>query len=275
MNEKGVKLRKIYIDPTGGISGDIFSSSLISLGADKDKVISAMILAGEKLGKIAIEAVLTDDNSTQLKIDLEPFHPHIKGENAKKMLEEIFAELNVDSYYKTYGFNVLNILIEAEGKAHSENSFLTDHIHHNLENSDHHHHHHEKGTYLHEAQDIIIDIVGAVIGMELMQLKTEVVMLAPLNVGGGIIKFSHGELSVPAPATKNILEKFDIKWQKGPIEKEICTPTGSAVLAGLKPEFISDKENYLNDNYIIGKSRGSRILKIPPFKIYIQKEDIK
>ncbi len=274
MIKEGVKLRKIYIDPTGGISGDIFSSSLISLGADKDKVISAMILAGEKLGKISIEAVLTDDNSTQLKIDIEPFQPHIKGENAKKKLDEIFAELNVDEYYRTYGFNVLNILIDAESKAHSENSFLTDHIHHNLEHSDHHHHHHEKGTYLHEAQDIIIDIVGAVIGMELLQLKTEVVMLSPLNVGGGIIKFSHGELSVPAPATKNILEKFDIKWQKGPIEKEICTPTGSAILAGLNPKYLPDNGDYSNDNYINGKSRGSRILKIPPFKIFIQKQEL-
>ncbi len=270
MMKNDVKLKNIYIDPSGGISGDIFTASLISLGADKNKVIDAMLIAGKKLGKISIDTVSTDDKASQLKIELEPFHPHIKAENAKKMLDEIFIELNIEANYRKFGYTVLNILIEAEQKAHSENSFLTDHIHDNLEKSDHHHHHGSE-TYLHEAQDIIIDIIGAVIGLQLLNLKTEVTMLAPLRVGGGSISFSHGTLTVPSPATKNILKKYKINWQMGPIDKEICTPTGSAILTALKPELFIDKKEFNEKNYIKGSSRGSKIFDIPPFKIYIDK----
>ncbi len=280
---------RIYLDPSGGISGDIFSASLISMGADSERVISAMVTAGKELGEIDINPVLSADGATQLRIDLKPTHPHIKGQRAKEILISIFDILDISPHYRAYGFKVLEILMAAEKKAHSENQFLTDHIHANLVDSkhhdhhhhdhhghshDHHHHHHdhdnesETVSYLHEAQDIVIDIVGAVTGMQSLNLMTQAILVAPLNVGGGIIRFSHGEMPVPAPATKNILEQFEIQWRKGPVDNEICTPTGSALLAALDVSYWPENKVFDPGRYRIGQARGSRILDIPPFKIY-------
>ena len=49
----------------------------------------------------------------------------------------------------------------------------------------------------------------------------------------GKVNFSHGVLDVPAPATRIILEKFNVEWKKGPVDTELCTPTGASILAAL------------------------------------------
>jgi len=52
---------------------------------------------------------------------------------------------------------------------------------------------------------------------------------------------SHGRLPVPAPATRAILEEHHISYQSGPVEAELLTPTGAAILAALSPTFV-DRE---------------------------------
>ncbi|MFC2137736.1 tRNA (N6-threonylcarbamoyladenosine(37)-N6)-methyltransferase TrmO [Bacteroidota bacterium] len=396
-----------YIDPSGGIAGDMFSAMLISAGAPEDKVIYGMVTAARKLGIAEISTSITNDNSTRLNIHFHSKHAHIKGSKAKEILKELYDELEIQCQFREFGNKALDILIQAERQAHSENHFESDHYHinpigvvkspytnkapfrpdpeakgefyielfqkyqdglksleefshmyllvyldksvgyslhvnpphHNVnvgvfasrspfrpnpiginiveikkieknrvyispidfidntpvldikpviksldkveganngwivdedmkgenvvipENSQHNHGHDD--AYLHEAQDIIIDIIGAVIGMQYLLLDAKAFITKPISVGGGMVKFSHGKLAVPSPATRIILEKYNIPFQMGPIEVELCTPTGAAIIAALDVEL---KENY-DDLKVIGTSRGTKDLEIPPLKL--------
>jgi uncharacterized protein (DUF111 family) len=251
---------KLVIHPRGGMAGDMFAAALISAGADFKVLHQAMISAASKLGTAAISINRTADGSSQLGIDLSPHHRHLGGAEAQTILRKLFAELNSETEYRELGFRILDILLKAEGIAHRDGKFA------------HLHHHHKDGetTFLHEAQDIVIDIIGAVTGLQNLNIEPSARLLAPVSVGGGTVKFSHGVLPVPAPAAEIILRTYRIPWSLGPIAEELCTPTGAAILAALNADTIQKSETDFNIQKR-GQSRGSKILDIPPLKILLTK----
>lgn len=85
-------------------------------------------------------------------------------------------------------------------------------------------HFHEVG-----ALDAIVDIVGACIGFEFFGIET--FYSSPLALGGGTVTFSHGNWPVPAPATAELLRGFPVRL--GPVEAELTTPTGAAIVSTL------------------------------------------
>lgn len=291
---------KLSINPSGGMAGDMFSAALISAGADPEIMISVMTAAGEKLGKTSIQHNITRDGSSQLAINLDSNHHHLPGTDAQHILTELFDTYKINDKYRSFGFKALDILIQAEKRAHKEFNIIMDghsHTHshshnhstpHSPQHSHHHHHHnhseahshshshsqsnehshkhsHENGdALLHEAQDIIIDIMGAVTGLQLLNFEPYAGLTAPVNVGGGKVTFSHGTLDVPAPATFIILEQYRLPWQKGPIEKELFTPTGATLLAALDAKLADPPQKVT----VTGQARGTKILPIPPLYIY-------
>lgn len=252
---------KLLIDPKGGIAGDMFTAALISAGADYSYMHAALTKAAGKLGAVNISLNKTDDRSNQLSIELTPNDNHLEGKQARRILEEVFDELDIKEVYMDFGFQILSILLEAEKKAHSDGRF------------GHLHHHDNPGetTYLHEAQDIIIDITGAVCGLQNLNVSPYACLLSPISVGGGTVTFSHGELEVPAPATSIILKEHHIPWTEGPVQQELCTPTGSSIIAALDG-WLTDKSLREFEVIRTGQSRGGKILAVPPLKIYLAKE---
>ncbi|RKY92163.1 tRNA (N6-threonylcarbamoyladenosine(37)-N6)-methyltransferase TrmO [candidate division KSB1 bacterium] len=100
------------------------------------------------------------------------------------------------------------------------------------------HHHASEEAVLHEAQDILLDIMGAAKGLEFLEVSLEnVVCLTPVSVGGGQVRFSHGTLPVPTPAVAAILKRYRIPHATGPVDSELLTPTGAALLAALRPRW--------------------------------------
>ena len=83
-------------------------------------------------------------------------------------------------------------------------------------------------VHLHEvgALDSIIDIVGAVHGME--WLGADDIMASPLNVGSGTVKCAHGVFPVPAPATARLLRGAPV--YSGEVASELVTPTGALLI---------------------------------------------
>ena len=85
-------------------------------------------------------------------------------------------------------------------------------------------HFHEVG-----AVDSIADIVGAAIGFDL--LGVDKVYCSPIPTGHGFIQIAHGRVSVPAPATAELLT--GVPLAPADVEAELTTPTGAAIVATL------------------------------------------
>jgi uncharacterized protein (TIGR00299 family) protein len=86
-------------------------------------------------------------------------------------------------------------------------------------------------THFHEvgADDAIADVVGAALLLD--DLDVDRVVTTPVYAGGGTVSMSHGEYPVPAPAVVEIAERADWLLRGGPVDAELLTPTGAAILA--------------------------------------------
>ncbi len=242
-------MKKLYINPGGGIAGDMFASALISLGAAEKTVIENMEKAASHVGKAKIKVIKSDD-ALSLDIAFQSRESHLKGCDAREYLQQIHEEFNIKPVYRLFGNHLLDILIEAEREAHGKHHFFNDHFHH----------HSPDDALLHEAQDILIDITGCITGLQLLDIAPEAKITNPVSVGDGTISFSHGKLPVPAPATDIILKKYNIPWKYGPVNTELCTPTGAAILGALKATKGEMPEKAIK----IGYARGTKKLDIPP-----------
>src|SRR5262249_48693644 len=81
------------------------------------------------------------------------------------------------------------------------------------------------------AVDSIVDVVGAVLGLELLGIDELYCSELPLT--SGRVQSAHGPLPVPAPATLELLKGTDAIWRPAPAEGELVTPTGAAFAATL------------------------------------------
>ena len=90
-----------------------------------------------------------------------------------------------------------------------------------------------EATHFHEvgADDAIADIVGA--ALLFADLDVDRVVTTPVATGGGEVAMSHGVYPVPAPATTEIVTDANLRVYGGPIDRELLTPTGAAILAAI------------------------------------------
>ncbi len=201
-----------YLDAFSGISGDMTVGALIDAGADSKQLVQALEALGtgakfevEKTKRRGIAAskfrVLGGDGKT---------HRHLKH------ILEIIEKSGISVRAKQNASAVFQRLGEAEAKVHDVSIEKV--------------HFHEVG-----AVDSICDIVGACIGLDLLDIGE--VYSSPLNVGSGTVNTEHGVLPVPAPATAELLAGKPI-YARGP-SLELTTPTGAAIAVTLATEFGS------------------------------------
>ncbi|MDZ5809798.1 nickel pincer cofactor biosynthesis protein LarC [Halorubrum sp. AD140] len=90
-----------------------------------------------------------------------------------------------------------------------------------------------EGTHFHEvgADDAIADVVGAALLLD--DLDPDRIVTTPVATGGGDVEMSHGVYPVPAPATTEIVAGADFSVVGGPVDRELLTPTGAAILAAV------------------------------------------
>jgi pyridinium-3,5-bisthiocarboxylic acid mononucleotide nickel chelatase len=87
-------------------------------------------------------------------------------------------------------------------------------------------HFHEVG-----AHDSIADIVGVCAGFAALDL--DALYVSTISLGGGHAMTSHGPIPVPGPAVLELLRHSDLDAHGGPVDEELCTPTGAALLTTL------------------------------------------
>jgi uncharacterized protein (TIGR00299 family) protein len=83
------------------------------------------------------------------------------------------------------------------------------------------------------AIDAIVDVVGVILGLQVLGADWSQIVCAGLPLGSGWVKSAHGRLPVPAPATLELLRRAAMPIRKSPVEGEtgeLTTPTGAALL---------------------------------------------
>ncbi|MEM3000201.1 MAG: nickel pincer cofactor biosynthesis protein LarC [Candidatus Bathyarchaeia archaeon] len=205
-----------------GISGDMFLGALIDLGANVSKVTAAIKALekkeyGYKNIKVHVQRVMRKGFKAT-KIDATAESTHIKsGLELITIVEESAKNLQLSETAQKFASNAIRTLVNAEAALHGGE--LSD-------------------AHLHEVSlvDTPAEIVGAAVAMEDLGLFNAKVYATPVSVGGGLFKFSHGTVSSPAPATLAILTSKNFPLKGGPVETELTTPTGAAILVNLAEE---------------------------------------
>lgn len=199
-----------YADCFSGISGDMFLASLLDAGLPF-KVLQdgiAKLSLSEK-----VELRLTETHKGALRAaDLEVLVPHSHQHRHLSDILEILEHSQLSETVKGTAARIFTLLAESEARVHGE---PVEHIHF-----------HEVG-----ALDSIVDVTGAIIGLE--ALGIERLYASPLPYGSGTINTDHGLLPLPAPATLEVLRLVHAPLTPSPAEVELVTPTGAAILGAL------------------------------------------
>lgn len=209
----------VVIDPQqAGISGNMVIGALVNLGADSELVKNIMEHYGSHFGDVNVE--IGDINKSGIMAcfaDVQCSDHHaIAYTDLLETLNGINHE-KVTSNILEFAKNVFKTLAMAESQVHGLN---LDKIHF-----------HEVG-----AADAVADIMGASYAFHELGFAQEKVYGLPPALGGGRIKSKHGNLSVPAPATLEILK--NVPAIGGPVDHELTTPTGAALLVNMVNEFV-------------------------------------
>jgi uncharacterized protein (TIGR00299 family) protein len=127
-------------------------------------------------------------------------------------VQAIIEASALPSEVKQRAIRVFTLLAEAEGQVHGIAAAQV--------------HFHEVG-----ALDAIVDIVGVVAGLAL--LDVDAVYASALPLGSGWTRAAHGALPLPAPAVLALLAAANAPTIPDDSRFELVTPTGAALLAGL------------------------------------------
>jgi uncharacterized protein (TIGR00299 family) protein len=227
-------MKTAYLDCIAGTSGDMLLGALIDAG----------------LPSSALEAELS-------KLHIDDFHLHFNqvsknGFGATKVevhahdhaperhlreIREIVEHSHVSRTVKERAMRVFTRICEAEGGIHGMPA---------------------EEVHLHEVGgvDAIVDVVGVLAGFELMGIER--VVVSPLPMGRGFVQGAHGRIPLPAPATVALL--MGVPVTGSPIDKELVTPTGAALLVELADAWGPLPSMTLR---AVGYGAGSRDLVIP------------
>jgi len=232
----------VIIDPqNSGISGNMVIGALIDHGLKTEVVIDVMEYYASYFGDIKVEIRKVRKSGISASfVDVECHdNASIKYTELIEVLESIKHSAITPDIMKR-SKNVFNTLAEAEACVHGT---TIEEIHF-----------HEVG-----AADAVADVIGAAYSFHKLGMDNQMVYGMPVALGGGRIKSIHGMLSVPAPATLEILKNVPVFG--GPVNQELTTPTGAALLVNMVDKFT----NYypLLTNKKIGYGAGKMELTFP------------
>jgi len=221
-------------------------SSLVNLGADKNKIIEGIIksqkfLSGSTIKKMDFQKIEKQGiESTELILEIDENVSKRKGIEIKKAISESVNELNLTTKAKIFrkgieikkaiseSVNELNLTTKAKVFAELCISTL-------ISSESKIHGISEDSVHFHEASsiDTLVDIVGTTIALDDLRLFEEKIVCLPVSVGGGTVSFSHGTMSNPASAVLQIFKNSNLNIQGNNSKEELTTPTGACILVNL------------------------------------------
>lgn len=208
-----------------GVSGDMLLAALLDVGADKEVVKRAIervpkFLDGCKEITFKLEEVYVDElKAKRVKIVAKDVVNSRSAVTLIDAVKECVSDLNLSNDAANIAINAIELLARAEANVHDEPI---------------------ESVRLHELgmADTVADIIGVAAALDSLNLRREMIATTRLAVGGGVLKLSHGVFPAPAPVTLELLKVSGIPFSGGPIEGELATPTGVALLASMSSRVI-------------------------------------
>jgi uncharacterized protein (TIGR00299 family) protein len=218
--------RVLYLEPVGGIAGDMFLAMAVDLGVSPDDITRSLQGLGVVGWKLSVSRSARHHISgTHVDVEVDASaarHEHRSLQDIQKLIR---AAASLPARAQERALAVFQCLGEAEARVHGVPVAEI--------------HFHEVG-----AVDSIVDICGAAAVLEL--LGDPVVYAAPPPLGSGLAKTAHGTIPVPGPATLEILRDLPVRFEG---VGELTTPTGAALLktlcrVGAPPEMTLERIGY-------------------------------
>ncbi len=201
-------MKILYFDCFSGISGDMALSALLDLGLPQEKLqaeLAKLNLANYALHIYQGERQGIKAGGLEVKVG-----PQKEDHRHFSEIRALIEKSSLAPAIKKMSLAIFQRLAEAEAKIHNQR----------IEEV----HFHEVG-----AIDSIIDIVGVAIGIDFF--RPDKIWSSELPIGRGFVNCQHGRLPLPAPATVEILKGYPLRGI--PLEEELVTPTGAAIVATL------------------------------------------
>ncbi len=187
-------------------------AALIDAGVNEADIragINSLKLSGVRL---LTETVIKGGfRATYVQVQHPEQHAHRQLEDIVELIDQADA---ISPAQKVLAKRIFSALATAEAKVHGS---TIDKVHF-----------HEIG-----AIDSIVDIVGAAVGFDL--LEADEVICSPIPTGYGQVKIDHGICTLPAPGTAELLK--GIPLVDVPIDSELTTPTGAAIVKTIVDRF--------------------------------------
>jgi len=197
-------MKTLYLDPFSGISGDMFLGLLIDLGVSPAAIENELRKLPVSGYRILVEREKRQGiEGTKVTVEIDEHHHRTWAD-----IDRMLAAAELEETSRDLARRIFRRIGEAEAKIHGT-ALETVHFH-------------EVG-----AVDSIIDVVGAAVGLRLLDVGQ--VVCAALPMTRGTVQCAHGSFPLPAPATLEILRGLPVV--SDPAEVELVTPTGAAIAA--------------------------------------------
>jgi pyridinium-3,5-bisthiocarboxylic acid mononucleotide nickel chelatase len=202
-------MRAVYFDCPSGAAGDMILGALVDAGVPAEALraeLAKLHLPGWELSVQETRRGAFRATKVDVLIDARTHRQH----RSLQDIGSIVAASDLAPQVKEKATRIFTRLAEAEARAHGTSPDAVEF--------------HDVG-----AVDAIIDIVGAAMALELLDLQA--VHMSALPIGGGFVEGPHGRIPIPAPGTAELLKGFPLV-DTG-IKAELVTPTGAAILTTL------------------------------------------
>jgi uncharacterized protein (TIGR00299 family) protein len=207
-------VKTAYLQCVGGVSGDMLLGALVDIGVPLDDI-SAVI---DRLGVEGVSLSAHKDQrggvpGTHVTVNLD----ETQASHTIADFVRITRESGLPAAIVEPACRVFERLGEAEAQVHDTQ--------------------HGKETPLHElgTLDTLVDVVGAVAALDMLEIKN--LTCSPMPSGSGVFGSAHGKLLAPSPATSALIAMANAPMAPPPgggeNAGEMVTPTGAAIVTTL------------------------------------------
>lgn len=214
-----------YFDCTCGISGNMVTGAFLDMGMPAEHLEERIlrVLPEWSFGLEIQKLSLAGGTATYFNTSVSEKAEKRLGFKASGEVAEMIERSGLEEPVKGQCMRIFNSMVKAKARAHgcSETSL----------------------TYKGESLvDTLIDIVGAVSGLEYFDVGS--VVSTPIQVGSGKIRLWKGDMDIPAPMTRILLE--GAPYYSTGMTGEMATPTGAAIIMNIAGKFDFERELSIN-----------------------------